>query len=53
MLSVKNHRFTACYPSIFFSSGDEVEYNHELEDSTENFENDFNLVREDIERRSM
>lgn len=40
-----------CYNS-FYSSGDEVEYNNELEDSTESFENEMNKLRENIERRS-
>ena len=39
--------------SLYFSSsGDEDEYNHELEDSTESFENELNKIREDIGRRS-
>ncbi|XP_065060413.1 E2F-associated phosphoprotein-like [Rhopilema esculentum] len=34
-----------------WSSGDEVEVNHELEDSTESFENELNKLKENVERR--
>ena len=34
-----------------YSSGDEDEYNHELENSTESFENEMNKIRENIERK--
>jgi len=34
-----------------WSSGDEVQYNHELEDSTESFENEMNKIKETFERR--
>ena len=61
---VQRLKFLICFPSnnlfYFFStqifssasSGDEVEVNHELEDSTESFENELNKLKENVERRS-